>query len=88
MITLEFHVDLLPDKHTEFMQSWQTFIDHVRNTQGLESFELNQADQHCRVLLHWTNKESLDKFFVNRWYAFFSGALKVLGTNSSWNIAS
>lgn len=83
MINLEINVDLLPDKHTEFMQSWQTFIEHIKNTNGLEGFELNQSDDHCRILLRWHEKQHLNEFTSNKWYSFIMGAVKVLGAESS-----
>ena len=67
MNQLELHVDLLPDKHTEFMQSWQTFIDHIRNKKDLDGFELKQSDLHCEIILRWKNQEALNSFKKDRW---------------------
>lgn len=86
MITLELDVDLLPDKHTEFMQSWQTFIEHVRCSNGLDGFELNQSDSHCKILLRWQEKQYLNEFTSNKWYPFIIGAMKVLGAKSSTTV--
>jgi hypothetical protein len=86
MTKLEINVDLLPDKHTEFMQSWQTFIDHVRTRNGLEGFDLKQSDLHCEITLRWENQQLLDEFLMDRWYAFITGAIKVLGKNSTCDI--
>ena len=86
MNQLELHVDLLPDKHTEFMQSWQTFIDHIRNKKDLDGFELKQSDLHCEIILRWKNQEALNSFKKDRWCAFIIGAINVLGNNSSSKI--
>ena len=83
MSRIILHFDLLPNKYTEFMYSWQTFIDHVQTNEGFESFDLKQTNLQCDIILNWKSKESLILFMGTKWYSFINGAISVLGSNSS-----
>lgn len=83
MTSIELHVDLYPEKYSEFIQSWQTFIEHVRDEEGLLGFDLNQKDQSCVIILRWENEAYLRSFVTGKWYSFITGAIHVLGKDSS-----
>ena len=84
MVQLTIHFKLLPDKLNEFTLSWESFCQHIKNTEGLSDYSLNQSEENnCEIVLLMKDQQSLDDFMQSDWYKFLHGAIEVLGENKN-----
>ena len=83
MIQLAIHVDLLQDKLSEFIQSWESFSQHVKNKDGLVSYTMKPAGKSAYdIELNFTDHDQLEQLQHDSCYEFLIGAIETLGNNS------
>lgn len=83
MIQLNIHVDLLPGKLNEFMQSWESFSQHIKNYEGLVSYTMKPAGKSAYdIELNCIGKKQLNNLQKAIWYEFLWGAIETLGDKS------
>lgn len=83
MVQLQIHVDLLPDKLNEFMQSWESFSLHVKNNEGLVSYTMKPTGKSAfNIELNCSGSKQLKQLQKDIWYEFLLGAIETLGDKS------
>jgi len=81
MVSLNYHLEVKPDKNLEFMQTIGSIVIELENIEGCNGIDFKQDSRDkdlFSLLLNGNNQEFIDKLLSTEEYIFLEGAITVL----------
>ncbi len=85
MIVNTTRISVQPDKRTEFFQTVDRLVDHIKSARGCRTFHfyLDVTDQNSTLLVsEWETQSDLDNYLESNDFAILRGAITVLSIHS------